>query len=174
MYLGKVMSDEEIPRIDPLTIVWINDNYNRYKHFIESTLQNCIKKRTAARQIGCSKMLSSKKDVDHREYFWIVSRHFDWVDDYMWEDDKNDYDGAYYDLKEVTWKEASQLCGMLDGHLPWFDSRESLSELLALLKLSQFPPTVQAIYIGLRSHKNEVSEGLRNCANPSFNHKLRM
>ena len=174
MYLIKVMLDKALPITEPLSIVWINDNYNRYLHFMESIPHNCIKNRTMARQIGCKKILSSKEYADHREYYWMASRDFDHIYDYYWLDDIDDYGYGYYIEKEVTWEEASHLCGLLGGHLPWFESRDSLSEILALLKLSQFLPAVEAIYIGLRSHENEVSNGFFvswPCLLPSIKHQ---
>ena len=160
VYLSKVMSDKAIPRTEPLTIAWINDNYDKYHHFMESTTRNCnIRKRSIASQISCKKYFSSKNNAGHREYYFIKSRDFYQLEeDFTWEELDYEYDYGNYNEKIVTWEEASAMCGLLGGHLPWFGSRDSLTEILALLKLTQDTLVLEAIYIGLRFFDNEVSE----------------
>ena len=125
---------------EPLTIAWIDDNYNRYQHFMEPTFKSCTLNKSVESQIICKKYINPK-DNDHREYY-LVMRH-DW--------------GQTHKIVP-TWENASAMCRLMGGHLPWFGSRDSLSEILAFLKLSQYIPTAEAIYIGLKFQENEVSE----------------
>ena len=65
---------------------------------------------------------------------------------------------------ERTWNEASELCESMGGHLPVFNSRDDLDELLAIFKRPHMPyeinipgsmmPAIPAIYIGLTSNEN--------------------
>ena len=60
-------------------------------------------------------------------------------------------------IKKRTWKEASDLCRkIIGGHLPWFESKDNLHELLALFKLFKDMALVKAIYIGLRFNTSGV------------------
>ena len=159
MCLSKVKSDKVTLRTGPLTVAWINDNYNRYQHFMESAGQKyCIRNKSVAIQVGCIKRFNLKDNTDHREYQLIVFKEFDTLGkDFSWGHFDYSYDMREFFEEVVTWEEASSLCRLLGGHLPWFGSRESLNEILALLKLSQDIPTVEAIYIGLQFHQNKVS-----------------
>ena len=139
------MFDKAIPRSEPLTIVWINDNYNRYKHFMQSHLQRCSWDKNISKNFTCHKLFISKEDEDHREYYLMGTLYFD---------------GKYFVKKQMTWEDANKMCRLIDGHLPWFGSRDRLNELMAFLKLSQYFPTLEAIYIGLRFHENDVSKYL--------------
>ena len=49
-----------------------------------------------------------------------------------------------------SWTQASELCKKAGAYLPYFTNREDLEELLAMLKLSQDMPPIEAIFIGLR------------------------
>ena len=150
MYLNKVELNKAIPGTVPLTIVWINDNYNRYQHFTGSTFQKCSLTNKILNQMYCEKYFFPTKDAVEREYFLIRNYHH------------NFYHPKKFNFnawsKKINWEDASYLCGLLGGYLPWFESKDSLNELLSLIKLSNVIPTVEAIYIGLKFQENEVSE----------------
>ena len=47
-----------------------------------------------------------------------------------------------------TWEEAANLCkDVVGGHLPWFDSKESLHKLLSLIVLLTDMPIIEAVYV---------------------------
>ena len=48
-----------------------------------------------------------------------------------------------------SWKQASELCRNAGAYLPYFTNKEDLEELLALLKLSEDMPPIEALLIGL-------------------------
>ena len=57
----------------------------------------------------------------------------------------------YYIFNDTrSWEGASQLCRETAGFLPYFTSREELAELVAMIKLSEDIPVIEAIYIGLK------------------------
>ena len=120
---------------EPLTLVWIKDNYIRHDRFLEIKSEKCFIK---AKPWLCIKT-KVNTTVGYREYYLITEKR-----------------KLYYKLK--SWNEAANACQLVGGHLPWFESRDSLHELLSLLKLSRHFPTIDAIYIGLRHNTREVSQ----------------
>ena len=137
--LGSTLQGSHNIGNEPLTLVWIKDNYIRHDRFLEITSEKCF--------INAKSWLCNKTKVNtivgYREYYLITER---------WKPHKY----VYYKLK--SWNEAANACQLVGGHLPWFESRESLHELLSLLKLSRHFPTTEAIYIGLKHNTREVSQ----------------
>ena len=148
-YLSQVMSDKVIPSTQPLTIVWINDNYKKYEHFIQSTVQKCSLNKSISSKFYCEKFIIPKNNTFQREYYLIKSKYYHY--DKKWS-------SGYWREENATWKNATLLCGLVGGHLPWFESKDDLHELLSLFKLSNYIPTLEAIYIGL-----EFSEKVSKC-----------
>ena len=148
MYLSKVESNKAIPSTEPLTVVWINDNYNEYEHFRQSTMQKCSLNRSISRKYSCHKFIFLQGNTVDREYYLI--KYKSELDQILQLD--------LFRVQDVSWQKAAYMCGELGGYLPWFGSRDSLNEFLSLFKLSQYMPTFEAIYIGLKFHENEVSE----------------
>ena len=132
IYNFKVKCDKVLPRNNILTVVWIHDNYNRYKHIINVPINF-----TNPTKI----QFSNPENKVRREYYLI-------------------HDGIdYINQKQITWLQAAELCkSTVDGYLPWFGSRESLHEFLSFLKLTPYLPTIYNIYIGLKIDTKEVSK----------------
>ena len=55
-----------------------------------------------------------------------------------------------------TWIEALELCRTVGDFLPFFRSREELEELLMLIRLSPYLPTIDGIFIGLFFNTRKV------------------
>ena len=128
-------------RNEPLTYVWIKDNYFKHKSFLELKSEKCFIK---AESLLCKKIVVNKS-VYYREYYLITQ---------IWKEDSNSI--IYY--KPKSWNDATNACQLVGGHLPWFESRESLHEILSLFKLSKHFPTTDVIYIGLKYNTTEVSQ----------------
>ena len=125
----------DIPRTEPLTVVWMKDNYIRHKTFLELNSEKCfIKDKT-----WLCKKIKVNESAHYREYYVITQR-------------------IKFNYKLKSWEQAANICQLVGGHLPWFESRDSLDELMALFKLSRHFPTIEAIYIGLKHNTTEVSK----------------
>ena len=57
-------------------------------------------------------------------------------------------------LKMTSWKK--HICKNMDGSLPHFRFKKELDELIALFKLSESMPPLNAMFIGLKFHLNQV------------------
>ena len=123
-------------RNETLTVVWINDNYIKYQHIMDLKAHRYSMKKNVTKSIKFLKFVNVYGDgtVD-REYHLILE-----------------------EKKKRSWKQAKKLCKeFVDGHLPWFEGKDRLLELLSLFKFSKEIPTIEAIYIGLRFYAVEVS-----------------
>ena len=123
-------------RNETLTVVWINDNYIKYQHFLELKAHRYSMNINVIKSIKFLKFVNVNGDgtVD-REYHLILEEE-----------------------KKRSWKQANKLCQeLVGGHLPWFEDKDRLHELLSLFKLSKEIPAIEAIYIGLRFHAEKVS-----------------
>ena len=116
--------------------MWINDNYIKYQHFLELKVHNYSIKINVTKSIKFLKFVNDHgDDTIIREYYLILE-----------------------EKKKRSWKQANKLCQeLVDGHLPWFEGKDRLHELLSLFKLSNEIPAIEAIYIGLRLYAVEVS-----------------
>ena len=77
-----------------------------------------------------------------------------------YEDQSTGHHRYYFisDAKLKTWNQARNICTNIGANLPRFTSRDQLDGLLALLKLSDHVPLVEAMYIGLMYNSSEVRE----------------
>ena len=74
------------------------------------------------------------------------------------------YDYFYYDIlpenkderHTTSWMEADEICSSIGAHLPFFRSRNELSEFLALVKDVPDIPPLEAVYIGLKYNINRL------------------
>ena len=123
------------PTNETLTAVWINDNYIKYQHFLELKVERYSIKINVTKSIKFVKFVNVHgDDTINREYYLILE-----------------------EKKKRSWKQANKLCQELfDGHLPWFEGKDRLHELLSLFKSSKEIPAIEAIYIGLRFYAAEV------------------
>ena len=137
--LGSTLQGSHNIGNEPLTLVWIKDNYIRHDRFLKIKSEKCFIK---SKSWLCNKT-KVNTTVGYREYYLITEK---------WKP----HNYVYYKLK--SWNEAANACQLVGGHLPWFESRDSLHELLSLMKLSRHFPTIDAIYIGLRHNTREVSQ----------------
>ena len=124
------------PRNETLTAVWISDNYIKYQHFLELKAQRYSIKINVTKNIKFLKFINVHgDDTVGREYHLILE-----------------------EKKKRSWKQANKLCQeLVGGHLPWFEGKDRLHELLSLFKLSKEIPPIEAIYIGLSFNAVEVS-----------------
>ena len=132
----KSIQFQDIPRTEPLTVMWIRDNYVRQRILSEIQSEKCVIK---GKTLLCKK-IELLTNVFSREYYLITQR----------------LPIHHYKLK--SWEEAANTCQLVGGYLPWFQSRDNLHELLSLFKLSKHFPTTEAIYIGLKYNSTEVSK----------------
>ena len=140
IYYFAIKSKKVLPKDNIPTVVWIHDNYNRYKQFIDWPAHSYYLEKLTAQKVICYKI--DTKNRDQREYYLIAYGH-----------------GVNMGKIKRTWAEAADKCkNLVDGYLPWFESRSSLFEFLSLLKLSRKIPTIDGIYIGLKVNIKEVSE----------------
>ena len=124
-------------RNETLTVVWINDNYKKFHHFMELKAHKYSVNKTVTRSIKLLKFGSGLGDNRVYKEFYLILE----------------------EKKNRTWNQASKLCqDLVDGNLLWFESKERLHELISLFKLSAEIPAIEAIYIGLRFNAVEVSK----------------
>ena len=124
-------------RNETLTAVWISDNYIKYQYFWELKAQRYSIKINVTKNIKFLKFVNVyEEDTVDREYYLILE-----------------------EKEKRSWKQANGMCQELfDGHLPWFEGKDRLHELLSLFKLSKEIPPIEAIYIGLKFYAAEVSK----------------
>ena len=116
-------------------IIWTFDKYEQYKHFFHQKTTECLES-TKPKGSNICLNISSK---NNQKYFTI----FNFL--------------AGSKLKKVSWNEASEMCTDMGGYLPFFTFKKDLDELIALLKLSQAIPPIQALFIGLQFNGHMVS-----------------
>ncbi len=99
-----------------------NTRYKNYRHIVDSVPRDCILTHIQHKDaLQCS----SFNNTIHYHFKEILMS------------------------RKVSWKSATNMCGILENHLPTFHSREELDELLALIKLSEYFPVAEAFYLGL-------------------------
>ena len=127
---------------EPVTAVWMKDNYIRHSKFEELRSEEC----SILLNFSLCRKVKLNRSVYYREYYLITQTQY------------LGYRPKGYKLR--SWEEAANICQLIGRNLPWFDSRDSLYELVSLFKLSSHFPTTEAIYIGLKYNTTKVSE---NC-----------
>ena len=144
------------PITEIITVEYLRSSYNKYLTFEKLEIPCSINK-SVEKTITCLKFFNPGKDnIAHREYYRIL---YSGIDTYGQPIIKRGHQE-----EERTWQEASDLCSKtFGGHLPWFESKDNLYELLALFKIFEdlgyegdgSLPT--KIYIGLRFNSSKVS-----------------
>ena len=117
-----------------LIALWVPDEYHRYHTLRHKPAKNCAEIKHLWTQFRCRFISYEDKSTERHRYYFIS------------------------DAKLKTWNEARKICTDIGAHLPHFTSREQLEKLLALLKLSEYVPLVEAMYIGLVYNSSEVRE----------------
>ena len=147
------------PITEIITVEYLGHSYNKYLTFKKLKI-NCSIDKSFEKTITCLKFFNpGKENIAHREYYRILFHGRDY-----WGRPRIN---RGHQEGERTWQEASHLCSeTLGGHLPWFESKDSLYELLALFKIFKDLgyegerldfPEIKNIYIGLRFKTSEVS-----------------
>ena len=125
-----------------LKLTWIHDNYAKYISFSEMEPIYC----------GQKPLYSFNHTVNCFEFYppLTVDVWFSKITQYQV------FNGVESDL--LSWNQACSLCKEAGYSLPYFTSRESLDDLLAVFKMSQYFHQLEGFYIGLYiKGKSQVS-----------------
>ena len=122
-------------------IIWTFDKYEQYKHFFYQKATECLES-TKPKASNICLNISSKNNKKYYAIFNFLARS---------------------KLRKVSWNEASEMCRGIGGYLPYFTFKEQLDELIALFKLSQAIPPIQALFTGLQFNAHRVSIWLLVC-----------
>ncbi len=134
-YLSLVTKEDTFAVIN---VVWLDDNYKKFENFPQG--HSCMQE--IFNVIECLQLFPRSKMKETKRKIYTVSTVT--------------FPLEYFEQKDFvrSWNEASHNCRSTEGHLPIFTDREQLKELIALLKLSEEAPLLEAIFIGLNLHQN--------------------
>ena len=130
-----------------LKAMWVQDVCERYSYFTQMKPTPCIRdKNLVSESISCSSFSAPSTDDTSRVKFTIFNRMV-----------RPDQVPDWNKQNLFSWNKASWLCERTGGSLPYFSSRESLNQLVALLKLSKYFYQFEGIFIGLHAEaRNRV------------------
>ena len=126
-----------------ISIVYTHDNYKNYSYLTSHNISKCDNILTATLHgFKCFTILTSQQSNIH---YMLLEKNLNY--DYPSSQNQHQYPSDRY---LSSWKQASELCRNADAYLPYFTNKEDLEELLALLKLSEDKPPIEALFIGLK------------------------
>ena len=87
--------------------------------------------------------------------------------------DRKSYSASYYQSKGrkpftfketlLSWNQALELCNNSGGHLPYFTSRKEVEDVIAMLKMAEQVPYIEALFVGsISENYPQVSLGTSN------------
>ena len=125
-----------------ISIVYTHDNYKKYSYLTSYNTSKCDNILTATLYgFKCFTILTSQQSNIH---YMLLEKSLTY--DYPSSQNQHQYPS---DRHLSSWKQASELCRNAGAYLPYFTNKEDLEELLALLKLSEDMPPIEALFIGL-------------------------
>ena len=129
-----------LPKSILIQSIWLQDVYNSFKNFHHKSPNLC--KNNNFTDIFLFDYCLTL-NVSNQKSYLFFRKYFETVDSRKW---------------DKSWNRAFQLCESVGGHLPVFNRRDDLDEVLAIFKTVRYMPVVPAIYIGLAfNEKREVS-----------------
>ncbi len=138
----------------PVTLeaVWVHNRYEEFSHFADKKASHCRKLPLPNDPYSyCLNFsLVMKNTYSNGAYYIFLSKVF-----HLRRDKRQKLWKSTSKLR--TWNEASRMCRNSGGHLPAFYSRQDIYKLMALVKLSNDFPPVEALFIGLTyNHSTKV------------------
>ena len=136
----------------PHNIIWIHDNYEKYKEYGNDRYAFCDKDIIAfTGYTYCLNFSRIPKVSEKRGHYYI----FFWSI-YRW---KLTNIVTQRKSRKIlkSWYSAFKLCRQLGGSLPLIRSSDELLEIISLLKITEDMPPIEALFIGLiRHYKKKV------------------
>ena len=134
-----------------LSISWIDGIYDKYLHFHDKAIATFCEEEITKQfdnlnwKIGCIRF--SAKHFKSRKHYILLTKNADRL---YWLDKGTPAN------EDLSWNESFKACQSIGGSLPQIQSREELEEVVALIKLNDRIPPMEAIYIGLKWSRSQV------------------
>ena len=133
-----------LPMATAIHATWLKDVHHSFRTFNQESPTWC--RNTAFNKRFVHNYCHTIKVSNHKTYFFF-RKHYEPIN----------YLAVFNSLLKKwdgTWNEASELCESVGGHLPVFNSRDDMEEVLTIFKTIHYMPAVPAIYIGLTSDES--------------------
>ena len=129
--------DDNAPKQDYLTIGWLYDNYKPFENMFSWKRLKCSIKR-------CIEVTFVNRD--RIKFHYIVFSTYQSVSPFK----------PHISVPPKSWNQVVEMCKGLNASLPDFQSKDRISEFVALLKLVKRVPDMDAIPISLRYNYTNV------------------